>query len=278
MPEIKLNNQFNKELKSLLLKLYLVEKSYVNSFDLPMLEEIISEYQRLEKTVEALEDFHQREVLKKVLSSYHHFNKNMTLRHFLNFVVPLERYLKHELTDADIVITSEDSLGAVGTNQLADRPQIHFVLDHLRSAFNVGAFFRLADAYQVSQIHLCGYTATPDQDVVKKTALGSEKQVPWKSWNKTSDCLEFLKNQGCLLTALETTSQSQDLTTLSFKLRSPTAFIFGNERFGLDVELLNLVDGSISLPMFGTKNSLNVSQCASIICFEWHRQFLNSTV
>ncbi len=278
MPEIKLNNQFNKDLKSLLQKLYLAEKSYVNSFDSLLLTEIITEYQRLEKQLPAVEDPQSRVILKKVLSSYYHFDQKMPLRHFLNFVVPLERYLKHELTDADFVITNQDSLDSVSKEKLIARPEIHFVLDHLRSAFNVGAFFRLADAYQISKIHLCGYTATPEQDVVKKTSLGSEKQVAWKSWDKTSDCLDFLKRQGYQLAALETSSRSQDLTGVKFSLTTPTVFIFGNERFGLDAELLKTVDYTISLPMFGTKNSLNVSQCASIVCFEWHRQFLNGIV
>lgn len=275
MPEIKLNSQLNKDLKSLLQKLYLAEKSYVNSFDVRWINEITSEYQRLENQVLTTPGLIQKDTLIKVLSSYHHFDSEMSLRHFLNFVVPLERFLRKELTDADFVITKDDSSDAIGAGRLAERPQIHFVLDHFRSAFNVGALFRLADAYQVSQLHLCGYTATPEQNVVQRTALGSEKQVAWKHWNKTSDCLANLKEQGFLLAALETTSQSHDLTDLEFSINAPMAFIFGNERFGLDAELIKSVDYTISLPMFGTKNSLNVSQCASIVCFEWHRQFLN---
>src|SRR5690606_35619800 len=59
-------------------------------------------------------------------------------------------------------------------------------------------------------------------------------------------------------------------------IQNPTIFIFGNERFGVERDRLELCHEIRDIKMLGHKNSINVAQCGAIGIFEWRRQWLKS--
>jgi tRNA G18 (ribose-2'-O)-methylase SpoU len=188
-----------------------------------------------------------------------------TQRQWLNLLVPLERYLDRRLTDSEILGFRTDLLAT-----LQPKLPLMFIADHWRSAFNVGALFRLADGFGVQKIYLTGYTPTPDHPAVQKTSMGSSSYTPWEHRESTSELLQDLKIQNIEVWALETASEAQPLGDV--ELPSPLAIVLGNERFGLDSRILNLCEGTLKIPLRGTKNSMNVANCAGIFAFEWCRQ------
>lgn len=70
------------------------------------------------------------------------------------------------------------------------------VLDNVRSAQNVGSFFRTADAFGIERIALCGISCTPPNREIHKTALGSEQSVAWSYHETTLECVEQLRGEG----------------------------------------------------------------------------------
>ena len=50
----------------------------------------------------------------------------------------------------------------------------------------------------------------------------------------------------------------------AFQYSFPSALLLGNERFGLDPEVLSLSDAVLAIRSHGTKNSLNVVSAAAI--------------
>lgn len=203
----------------------------------------------------------------KLASLSQHIHDNMTLQHFQNLLVPLERWLNRTVRDDEFLVRS--------TDEKKDRTffPILLVLDHIRSAFNVGAFFRLADGLGIEKIILTGYTPTPHQMSVQKTSLGSEDSVPWE-W--VPDLSRFLKEhqESHHIVAWET-AESAVSCDQPFP-QKPTLFLYGNERFGLERDRLSLAHEVREIPMQGHKNSLNVAQSAAIGVFEWRRQWLLS--
>ncbi len=195
-----------------------------------------------------------------------HLHPQMDPRHFLNFLVPVERLLGKNISDGDILITTIDR-----KLQAREVRPLVFVLDNLRSGFNVGSIFRLADAVGAEHLFLCGYTPTPENESVKKTALGSEVVVPWSTCRDLPTALTTLKNRNYHVIALETAENSVDF--YSGELKSPTAFVVGNERFGLDYPSLPLCDEVRTLPQVGMKNSVNVAVALGAAAFEWQRQW-----
>lgn len=229
----------------------------------------------LEKLLQFLEMFSASSdlSLQKLSLISGHLHPEMELRHFLNFVIPIERALGRNLSDDQFLVTREDRSSSVDAVPISRVPLV-FVLENLRSAFNVGSIFRLADCLSIREIHLVGYTMTPDQSSsssLLKTSLGSTDVVPWKTWVNLSSSLENLRGQGFEIVALETAAKSQGL--YDFHFHRPTALVVGNERFGLEASSLKLCDQVISIPTWGIKNSLNVSQALAIGAYEWRRQW-----
>ncbi len=149
--------------------------------------------------------------------------------------------------------------------------KIYIILPDIRSAYNVGAIFRTADACGVSKIFLTGYTPTPKDRFgrirpdVAKSALGAEQIVPWEYRENLNDLIVELKEKSTEIVAVEQDKNSIDYK--DFKIKKDTAFVFGNEVEGVDKNILKQVDKIIEIPMVGEKESLNISVSVGIVLF-----------
>ena len=150
--------------------------------------------------------------------------------------------------------------------------EICLILHNLRSAQNVGALFRVADAVGVKKIYLTGYTpASLDRfgrvnRAVVKTALGAENYVAWEKFRKISQLIHKLKAAGYKLIALEQSRKSIDYRKV--KIKGLTAIIFGNENRGVNPAILEKCDLIAEIPMRGKKESLNVAVAGGIFLFQ----------
>ncbi|MDD2564489.1 MAG: RNA methyltransferase [Salinivirgaceae bacterium] len=154
-----------------------------------------------------------------------------------------------------------------------DKTPIIVVLDNIRSANNVGSFFRTADAFRIEKIILCGITSTPPNKEIQKTALGAYESVEWEYQKDTLSVVEKLKKEGVYTISIEQAHNSISLKDIKSKFYDgKIAVIFGNEVNGVDQEVINQSDSCIEIPQWGTKHSLNVAVSGGIIL--WH--LLNS--
>ena len=170
----------------------------------------------------------------------------------------------------------------------ADKLPLIVVLDDVRSLHNVGSVFRSADAFRVEAVYLCGITATPPNAEIHKTALGGEDSVDWRYFERTEDAIEELHRQGVFVYSVEQVEGStklQDLHTQSqTSHQHPTsntqhlsthyAIVLGNEVKGVKQSVVDMSDGCLEIPQFGTKHSLNVSVTTGIVIWEFARQLL----
>lgn len=147
-------------------------------------------------------------------------------------------------------------------NSLPKHP-LYIILDNLRSAFNVGAIFRLCDTMRVAGLFLCGYTAAPPHVKLEKTSLGTIQFVPWKRFDKAIDAVQYLKKRGMPVWAAETTSHSIPYTEMT--VPEKVGVVFGNEALGVSTEVLKACDCLLEIPTFGFKNSLNVATACAVI-------------
>lgn len=205
-------------------------------------------------------------ILKKLSKYQHHLTPSMTLRHFAGIAVPFERYLKKAITDDDFLVSTTDR-----DHLIAKRVPLHFVVDNMRSAFNVGSIFRTADTLGAQKIWLTGYTPTPHQLQVEKAALGAALILDWQTCSFT-EAIESLKKQNYYIVALETSAIAKDIS-FPFTEKQPVAFVVGNERFGLEKNQLALCNEVRRIPVYGIKNSLNAATAAAIAGYEWRKQW-----
>ena len=142
------------------------------------------------------------------------------------------------------------------------------VLDNVRSCNNIGSVFRTRDAMLIESVYLCGFTATPPNKEIHKTALDAEKAVDWKYFENTTDAVNHLKNEGYKVFAVEQVENSIMLNEAQPKEGEKWALIFGNEVKGVDQEVVDLCDGAIEIPQFGTKHSFNISVSCGIVLWD----------
>ncbi len=146
------------------------------------------------------------------------------------------------------------------------------ILDNVRSAQNVGSFFRTADAFGIEHIALCGISATPPNREIHKTALGSEQSVEWSYYPTTIECVAALREKGYRIIAIEQIEGATMLHNFQAERGAKYALIFGNEVDGVDQAVADTVDGAIEIPQVGIKHSLNVSVSAGVMMWEMFRQ------
>lgn len=145
---------------------------------------------------------------------------------------------------------------------------IYIILENLRSGLNIGSVFRTADAFRIEKILITGASAVPPNKEILKTALGATETVDWE---KIEDCILLVKNlqnQGIKVYAVEQTQNSCLLHNFKPDLAVGIALIFGNEVEGVTQEVINLCDGVLEIPQFGSKHSLNVAVSSGIVL--WH--------
>ncbi len=157
-----------------------------------------------------------------------------------------------------------------GIREKQDFPFIG-VLHNLRSVFNVGSIFRTTECLGWEKLYLCENTPTPDQLQVQQASMGTHEVVAWEAKADTIELLKELKGKGYHLYALETSSNATSLRDV--KITYPAALVVGNEALGLTEDILETCDEVIEIPIFGWKNSLNVSVAFAVCGYECNRQY-----
>lgn len=169
----------------------------------------------------------------------------------------------HKLTTDELHRMTIDEFRA------SEKLPLTVVLDNVRSQFNIGSVFRTADAFGIEEIALCGICSTPPHREIHKSALGAEMSVNWTYHEQTSNCIHMLKQRGYQLFAVEQVEGS--ILLGDHTIDAPTgkiAIVLGNEVEGVSQEVVDLCDGAIEIPQYGTKHSLNVSCAAAIVMWE----------
>ena len=168
-----------------------------------------------------------------------------------------------------------DELNRKSVNEFrqSGKTPVVVVLDNIRSMHNVGSVFRTADAFLLQGVFLCGYTPQPPHRDIHKTALGATETVAWQYFPTTAGAVRWLKEEGFAVFAVEQTEGSVPLQEFAAAQHSgKLAVVFGNEVTGVGEEALALCDGSIEIPQWGMKHSLNISIAAGIVLWELVRE------
>ncbi len=140
----------------------------------------------------------------------------------------------------------------------------HIALDSIRSLFNIGSIFRTCEAAGFNSIIL-GNTPGKEHPGVQKTAMGAHK---WIGQEKTNDLAQNLldkKEAGFQIVGVETMKGS--LAFNDFAWQKKTILVFGNEEYGISSHVMAVCDEIVHIPMFGRKNSLNIANAVSVLCF-----------
>ena len=150
----------------------------------------------------------------------------------------------------------------------AEKSPIIIVLDNIRSLNNIGSVFRTSDAFLIEKIYLCGITATPPHNDIRKTALGSTETVDWDYVEHTIELVEKLKTEGVKVISIEQAEHATMLNDFQPETNQKYALVFGNEVKGVTQDVVDASDVVIEIPQFGTKHSLNISVSCGVVVWD----------
>lgn len=155
------------------------------------------------------------------------------------------------------------SLGAV----LNGRPQLVAVCVETNDPGNAGTIIRLADALGADAVVFAGETVDPESPKVVRSSAGSLFHVPVARERDIKGVLGQLRAAG-LSTFATTMHGDLDLADPGDALARPAAWLFGNEAHGLPDDVLHAADHTVSIPITGSAESLNLSTAAAICLWE----------
>ena len=121
---------------------------------------------------------------------------------------------------------------------------ITLICDNVTNAPNIGSLFRVADAFGVEQLILCGETI-PIGRKMTKTSRATEKVVPYEWKKNTFDVVKAYKNNDYQVVSLEITSRSKPVHNIKFSEDHPIALVIGDENFGISEDIFNISDAII---------------------------------
>ena len=150
-----------------------------------------------------------------------------------------------------------------------NEPPFFLVLDGVEDPHNLGACLRVADAMGVHAVIAPKDRAAGLNATVRKVACGAAETVPFIAVTNLARTLRELKEAGVYVVGA-VAEADEDL--FSSKLSGPIALVLGAEGTGLRRLTAETCDALVSIPMFGTVESLNVSVASGICLYEARRQ------
>jgi len=146
------------------------------------------------------------------------------------------------------------------------RNPITVVLDGVRQNYNLGAIFRLCDAFLVERLVVCGVPVMLHKRRLVQAAAGAQRWVPWVEAEDAAVVVRSLKAAGHWIAVAELTAES--VSPAALQPRFPAVLVMGGERHGVSRDVVAFADQTVAIPMLGMANSLNVATAAAIVLHE----------
>lgn len=143
---------------------------------------------------------------------------------------------------------------------------ITIVCDAIRTPENIGMCFRISESFGVEKIYFHEKSPTVTNRIVKKTARNTMHEVAYEAYVDFTEIITQLKQDGHTIIGLEITDQSINIQDFEFKEHEKIVLLLGSERSG--IEQIDLVDHTVSIPMFGINSSMNVIHSLAISLYE----------
>jgi tRNA G18 (ribose-2'-O)-methylase SpoU len=140
------------------------------------------------------------------------------------------------------------------------------VAHDVRSMHNIGAIFRTADGAGFAGLVLSGISGAPPDPRIAKVALGAERTVPHTIAPDIDALLDLLDEVHVVL--LEQAPGAVAISELAVPSSSAVALVVCGEITGAPRQLLSRADQVAEIPMFGSKESLNVSVAFGIAAYQ----------
>ncbi|HEY7882087.1 MAG TPA: RNA methyltransferase [Streptosporangiaceae bacterium] len=150
----------------------------------------------------------------------------------------------------------------------ARSPQLAVILANVRDPGNAGTVLRTADAAGAGGVIFAGSSVDPYNSKAVRASAGSLFHLPVVTGPPVQDAVRALRERGLLVLAADGgAAGTLDDLQAAGKLGRPTAWLFGNEAWGLPADVLDLADEAVAVPIYGRAESLNLAAAAAVCLY-----------
>jgi TrmH family RNA methyltransferase len=170
-------------------------------------------------------------------------------------------------------VTPQGVLGVCGfvdvplTDLTQAAPGLVVVLAHVRDPGNAGTVLRTADAAGADGVVFSSASVDPYNGKCVRASAGSLFHLPVVTGVTPEQAATALRAAGLRLLAADGRGRSLDELADAGGLAGPTAWLFGNEAWGLPDDLLALADEAVAVPIYGQAESLNLAAAAAVCLY-----------
>ncbi len=161
-----------------------------------------------------------------------------------------------------------ERLATIKTSLNRRQTDFTVVMENVRKPHNLAAVARTLEAVGGLEIH--AITELTSIRLTQMSAGGTKKWIKVSKHPDTKQGLMHLKQQGLQIVATCLSDNSKDYREVDYT--KPTAILVGEELEGISEQALQMADESISIPMIGMVQSLNVSVASALVLYEAYHQ------
>jgi TrmH family RNA methyltransferase len=150
----------------------------------------------------------------------------------------------------------------------AGPPRLAVILANVRDPGNAGTVLRTADAAGAGGVIFAGSSVDPYNSKCVRASAGSLFHLPVVTGPPVADAVRALRERGLRVLAADGGAGTtlDDLQSAGL-LSQPTAWLFGNEAWGLPSDVLDLADDAVAVPIYGRAESLNLAAAAAVCLY-----------
>jgi TrmH family RNA methyltransferase len=150
---------------------------------------------------------------------------------------------------------------------IATKPKLVALLSQIRDPGNAGTVLRAADAAGADAVIFTAGSVDIYNTKVVRSTTGSMFHLPFVVDVDINETVDALKAAGIQVLAADASGDSLPVLAIDGSLNSPTAWMFGNEAWGFEPEILKLADRVVAVPIYGAAESLNLATAASVCLY-----------
>ncbi len=142
------------------------------------------------------------------------------------------------------------------------------LLANVRDPGNAGTVLRTADAAGAHAVVFADASVDPYNGKCVRASAGSLFHLPVVAGARLEDVVVTMRDAGLRIVAADgRAGRSLDEPDVQARLAEPTAWMFGNEAWGLPPELVALADEPVAVPIYGRAESLNLAAAAAVCLY-----------
>jgi RNA methyltransferase, TrmH family len=186
--------------------------------------------------------------------------------------VPVHEVSGEVMSDLAQTVTPQGLLAVCGFVDVsltgAATGRLVALLANVRDPGNAGTVLRTADAAGADAVIFADASVDPYNGKCVRASAGSLFHVPVVAGAAVRDAVDAMREAGFRIVAADgRAGRSLDDPGVRARLAEPTAWMFGNEAWGLPPELVALADEPVAVPIYGRAESLNLAAAAAVCLY-----------